>query len=157
MNKEDYILRITSATPVQLVVINHQILLDFIAGAIEASSGEAFEGNINKAKDALAQLMSGLNFESEIAHDLFDLYLYAGRLLNHALFSRDPEASAKDLNEVLGIFQNLLEGWEAIADTPSQTEQGPQNDSPQVYAGLTYEKDGLSEYVVQDDSRGFKA
>ena len=157
MNKNDYILRIAQATPVQLVIINHELLLAFITEAItafEEGETELFFQNINKSKDALSQLIEGLDFENPIAQELYDLYLYAGERLNKALFGKDTDA-AKEISE---MFQNLLEGWQAIEDTPDDrlTEASGQ-EGPQVYAGLTYHKDGLSEYIPQDENRGFKA
>jgi len=150
---EDYVVRIANATPVQLVVINHELLVGFIdqgLAALEAEELEPFELAINKAKNALQQLIEGLDYETEIAQELYDLYLYAGEQLNKAFFGRDAEPA----RVVRQMFELLLEGWRTIEDTPDDRAQEPEI---QVYAGLTYEKDGLSEYVDQDESRGFKA
>ena len=160
MNTEDYNLRIAQATPVQLVIINHELLLAFIKEALSAfdendkSAMELFFQNINKAKAALTQLMEGLDFNNPIAQELYDLYVYAGERLNKALFGKDSQAA----EEIADMFTVLLEGWQAIADTPderlSNLEKG---ETPQVFAGLTYHKDGLSEYIPEDENRGFKA
>ena len=154
MNKEDYTLRIAQATPVQLVIINHELLVSFIDDALADSESEIFFQNINKAKDALMQLINGLDFDNSIAQDLYDLYLYASELLNKALFSRDTNA-AKEVRE---MFQNLLEGWQEIEHTPDdRINEEPNTAGPQVYAGLTYGKDGLTEYIPEDENKGFKA
>ena len=158
MNKDDYILRIAQATPVQLVIINHELVVNFISEALEAMEKDdiqLFEQNINKAKDSLMPLMDGADLENPIAKDLFVLYLYAGRRLNKAYFGRDTEAA----REVLEMFSELLEGWQAIEHTPDdRLSDDPADDAPQVYAGLTYGKDGgLEEYIPQDENRGFKA
>ena len=156
MNKEDYTLRISQATPVQLVIINHEIMLDFLtdaASAFEQSDMEAFYRLINKSKDALTQLIEGLDFEHELAHELYNLYLYAGERINKALFANDKDAA----KEVAEMFGTLLEGWQAIEDTPDDRLANlPSQDAPQVFAGLTYGKDGLSEYIP-DTSDGYKA
>lgn len=157
MNIEEYTQRISEATPVQLVIINHELLLVFIAEAKTAYKKddlESFYTHINKSKDALTQLIEGLDFDNPIAQDLYDLYLYAGEKLNKALFGKDIPAA----EEVEEMFTNLLEGWQAIEDTPDDriaevSEAPPQ----QVFAGLTYGKDGLDEYIPEDESRGFKA
>ena len=157
VNVEDYTLRIAQATPVQLVIINHELLVDFVDAALaafDAGELETFYQNINKSKDALTQLIEGLNFENTIAQDLYDLYLYAGERLNKALFGKDKNAA----EEVREMFATLLEGWQEIKDTPDERVSETQNiDGPQVYAGLTYGKDGLSEYIPDDESKGFKA
>ena len=159
MNTEDYTLRIAQATPVQLVIINHELLLDFITTAMDAFEKgelELFYQNINKSKDALTMLIEGLDFDQEIAHELYNLYRYAGECLNKALFGKDIKAA----DEIKNMFHELLEGWQSIEDTPDDRipenatdDVGPQ----QVFAGLTYGKDGLDEYIPEDDSRGFKA
>jgi len=162
MNKEDYVLRIASATPVQLVVINHELIVAFLAEALDTADNpdEAplFAYNIDKAKNGLLQLIEGLDFEVEIAHELYNLYLYANERLTKAFFERDLEISKAILVEIQEMFQTLLEGWQSIVDTPDDRileEVVP--DGHQVFAGLTYGRDGLSEYVKEDDSRGFKA
>ena len=159
MNIEDYTLRIAQATPVQLVIINHELLVAFVDEALTAfknSETELFYQYINKSKDALAQLIDGLDFDEPIAHELFDLYLYAGERLNKALFGKNIEAA----QEIKLMFTDLLEGWQAIEDTPDdRLANMPEQEGPQqVYAGLTYHKDGqLSEYIPEDENRGFKA
>ena len=161
MNKEDYTLRISQATPVQLVIINHELLVAFAEEALKAyemGELEDFFLNINKAKDALTQLIEGLDFENPIAQDLYELYLYAGDRLNKALFGKNTDA----IKEVIEMFITLLEGWQAIEDTPDERILEELNQQaqagPQVYAGLTYGKDGeLTEYIPEDEGRGFKA
>jgi len=156
---DEYILRISQATPVQLVIINHELLINFLTGALESfekGEQENFYKGINKTKDALTQLIEGLDFENPIAHDLYNLYQYAGERLNKALFADDTEAA----KEVLEMFGELLEGWQAIEDTPDdRLEPSTElNQTPQVFAGLTYGRDGgLEEYIPEDEGRGFKA
>jgi flagellar biosynthetic protein FliS len=154
VNKEDYILRITRATPVQLVIINHELLIAFIDEALEAfnADSENFKLNINKAKNALTQLIEGLDFKNAIAQDLFTLYIYAGEMLNKAHFSLNFDAAV----EVKEMFENLLDGWQQIEHTPDDRIM-PQTNSPEVFAGLTYQKDGLTEYIPEDEDRGYKA
>lgn len=158
MNIEDYTLRIAQATPVQLVIINHELLISFLTEAISAlrkNDTESFYQQINKSKGALTELMEGLNFEYEVAHNLYDIYIYAGERLNKALFGKDIQAA----EEIKEIFEDLLEAWEAIKDTPDdRIAQAPENEkAQQVYAGLTYGRDGLDEYIPEDENRGFKA
>lgn len=157
MNKEDYTLRIARATPVQLVIINHELLLDFVTqaiGAYENGELELFYRHINKSKDALAQLMEGLDFGQPIAHELHNLYIYAGERLNKALFNKEAAAA----EEIAEMFKELLEGWQAIEDTADdRIAEAPGQDGPRVYAGLTYGKDGLDEYIPEDEGKGFKA
>jgi len=157
VNKEDYTLRIAKATPVQLVIINHELLVAFIADALSAfEDGDIskFYKKINLSKHALTQLIEGLDFENPIAQELYDLYLYAGERLNKALFSKDTDAA----REVSEMFTTLLEGWQEIEHTPDdRIAAADEGEVLQVYAGLTYSKNGLSEYIPEDENRGFKA
>lgn len=156
MIKEDYTLRIAQATPVQLVIINHELLVAFIEEAQTAFENKEFElfyRQINKSKDALTQLIEGLDMENEIAQELYNLYLYAGEQLNKALFSKDISAA----EEIKEMFKELLEGWQAIENTADDRLKEAPAQGPQVFAGLTYHKDGLSEYIPEDEKRGYKA
>ena len=156
MSIEDYTLRISQATPVQLVIINHEILLDFINRALEASvNGDMnlYYEQINKTKNALTQLIEGLDFNYEIAHELFNLYKYAGERLNKALYSDETEAA----EEIKEMFTELLDGWQSIEDTPDERISEASETGQRVYAGLTYGKDGLDEYIPEDETRGFQA
>lgn len=158
MTIEDYTLRIAQATPVQLVIINHELLTAFITEALlalENDDTELFYQGINKSKDALTQLVNGLDFENPIAQELYNLYLYASERLNKALFGKDAQAA----EEVKSMFEELLEAWQAIEDTPDERlTKNPLTAGPQVYAGLTYGKDGeLSEYIPGEEGRGYKA
>lgn len=161
INTDDYTLRISQASPAQLVVINYELIEAFLTDALEAYGPEAviraedkpvFAQHIEKAKNGLTQLIRGLNFEIIIAHDLYQIYEYVNGLLNAAYFSYKRDAAA----EALSLMRTLLEGWREAAR--QEPDAAPVTDgAPQVYAGLTYQKDGLSEYVVQDNGRGYQA
>jgi flagellin-specific chaperone FliS len=152
-NKDDYILRVSSATPVQLVVISHELLVAFLSDALaNRGAPPVFAENVGKARDALEQLINGLDFTVTLAQELYDLYLYAGGRLGRAFFAYDADAAA----EVLAMFETLLAGWKAIEDAPDTRAAEQARGGPQVYAGLTYERGGLSEIVV-DDGEGYRA
>ena len=152
--KNDYLLRISQATPTQLVVINYEILTDYIREALAAYDTDqpAFTQAVDKAKNALVQLMLGLDLSITLAQDLFRIYTYINQRLNTAFFSRDRDAA----EEALTLAETLLTGWRAAAGQDTET-QPVIGGAPSVYAGLTYQKDGLSEYVNQDDDRGYQA
>ena len=158
MTIEDYTLRIAQATPVQLVIINHELLTAFIEDALKAFTDgdiELFYKSINKSKDALDQLICGLDMENPIAQSLYNLYRYANELLNKSLYSKDTQAA----EEVKTMFEELLEAWQAIENTPDERlAHDPSTAGPKVYAGLTYGKGGdLAEYIPENEGREFKA
>ncbi|MCL1987962.1 MAG: flagellar protein FliS [Firmicutes bacterium] len=159
INKEDYTLRIANATPVQLVVINYELLLAFVDEALTAHSVNdkaEYYKKIGKTKEAITQLIEGLDLDNEVAQNLYQLYQYAWERLNKALFTGDFVGSANAVIEVQQMFATLLEGWQQIENTPDDRIAEHQADS-KVYAGLTYGKDGLNEYIPQDGNEGFKA
>lgn len=158
---EDYTLRISQATPAQLVVINYELIVLFLTDALEAYGPEkakhpenkdAFARQVNKAKNGLMQLVKGLNFEITLAQDLYQIYEYIDKRLNTAYFSFDRAAAA----EALSLIEMLLAGWREAAKQETNASPAMEH-APQVYAGLTYRKEGLSEYVIQNDERGYKA
>jgi flagellin-specific chaperone FliS len=161
VNKDDYMLRIAQAAPAQLVVINYEIVTAYLKDALAVCGENAavrtedklvFASNMEKAKNALTLLIGSLDLTVTVAQVLFWVYEYIEKLLNDAFFGYDHAAAA----EALELLETLLVGWRDAARQEAEALPAGEN-APQVYAGLTYQKDGLSEYVEQDESRGYKA
>jgi flagellin-specific chaperone FliS len=165
--KESYTLRISQAQAAtgQLVVITFELAAEFIRQAMAAheqkgengeggeSADDAYRAHLDKAKLAVMQLIKGLDFTSPLAQEFYDIYQYVYKLLTDAFFKLDTRPAA----EALELMQTLLIGWREAAKVEAASQPVMAESSPQVYAGLTYARDGLAEYVVQDESRGFKA
>ena len=150
VHTEDYLLRISQSTPAQLVIINYEIIIDFLNEALKAEDTAAFAIFTDKARHGLSQLIQGLDLKITIAQDLYQLYEYAYQLLTAAFFGYD-RAAAEETRSMMNL---LLTGWREAAAQDSDAV--PMLDGvPQVYAGLTYQKDGLSEYIDQDNNRGY--
>jgi flagellar biosynthetic protein FliS len=151
---DDYKLRIWQATPAQLVVINYELILGFLQCADEIETPKADKENfayfVAKAKDGLTQLISGLKLELTLAQDLYKIYSYLYDRLTTAFFRYDKAPVA----EALELLGGLAESFKAAAE--QETKEAPPN-IPQVISGLTYNKSGLSEYIDQDENRGYKA
>ena len=60
IDKSAYLLRISQASPAGLVVINFELIIEFLNAAIENDFGE----NVQKAKDGLEQLIQSLDFSA---------------------------------------------------------------------------------------------
>jgi flagellin-specific chaperone FliS len=159
--KESYTLRISQAQAAtgQLVVITFELAAEFIRQAMAAheqkgeKADDAYRAHLDKAKLAVMQLIKGLDFTSPLAQEFYDIYQYVYKLLTDAFFKLDTRPAA----EALELMQTLLIGWREAAKVEAASQPVMAESSPQVYAGLTYARDGLAEYVVQDESRGFKA
>jgi flagellar biosynthetic protein FliS len=159
INAEDYALRIKQASPAQLVVINYALVTEFLRGALESLDGgdkEAFAFHVDKAKDGLMKLIGGLNFEITLAHELYAVYRYLYERLTGAFFRYER----KPVEEALSLTEILAEGFrDAVKQQPAEASAGSvqTETAPQVFAGLTYERDGLAEYIDQKNERGYRA
>ncbi|MCL2499335.1 MAG: flagellar protein FliS [Defluviitaleaceae bacterium] len=146
INADDYKIRISNANPAQLVVINFEMVIAFLD-----------DGQIEKAKDALSQLIRSLNFEITLAHDFYEIYKYVNELLIAAQFSKDDAKIKQTLNEARELMDVLLVGWKdaekQVADLPPVA-----GIAPKVYAGLTYSRSGqVDEYVDEGNNKGYMA
>jgi len=162
IDKAAYTLRIAQANPTQLVVINFELICDFLTEALAAYGTESILTNeeskdnfrlyIDKAKDGLQQLIKGLNLDLSIAHDFYEIYRYVHKLLINAYFSLDKNA----VLEALELMDTLLVGWREAA-TQVIDEPPIAGEGPIVYAGLTYSRDGLNEYIMEGEGRSYQA
>ena len=95
-------------------------------------------------------LRSSLDFQYELAGNLFSLYCYADRELARDMFSLKVD----NLDTIEMIFTKLRDAYQQIS---SQDQSGPLMENIQsVYAGLTYGRTDLNESLVNYDAkRGF--
>jgi flagellar protein FliS len=151
VDTEAYTLRIAQATPVQLVIITFELTTAYIREALEEEAGPEFTRNrLDMAKKGIMQLISALDFSQAFANDFYDIYLYVYELLVRAHVTLKPEPA----QEALTLLKRLLKGWRIAL---KEEKAAPNENAPQVYAGLTYERGGLSESVVEHESTDFKA
>jgi flagellin-specific chaperone FliS len=135
-------------------MITFELADEFLIKALAAPSDtDEYLTFVGKAKDAVMQLINGLDFTSPLAQDFYDIYQYIYKLLTDAFFKRQTEPAAESLE----LVSTLLSAWKEAAAMEAAAGPAMAEHAPQVYAGLTYQRDGLSEYVMPDDSRDFKA
>lgn len=108
--------RVSTASPAELVAMLYQGVLRFTQRAVQAlERGDVNEAHAAfvRAQDIVAELTAGLNLEDggEVAHSLLLLYDYVYRRLVEA----NVQKSAGPALEVLRIFRELLQTWQAIA------------------------------------------
>ena len=154
-NKDDYTARISNASPLQLVVINFELIIDNIHDAVsayEAGNTESFAKHINSARDFLNLLMTSLDMSYSLSSDLMRVYIY----VNGLLIKSDVLNSTKPAREARKLLKVLLESFRSLADLGSNDEPVMEN-AQQIYAGLTYKDGKLSEYIMEETDRGFKA
>jgi flagellar protein FliS len=146
---DEYTARITNATPLGLVIITYEIILDYIK---EARNDNSLP--VEQARKFLSSLRTSLDMQYDLAYNLMSLYEYVDKMLARYYFNANKK---EYLDECEKVLKPLLESWKKIEK--EQTGENAVMDNVQhIYAGLTYGRNGrLSEYVDTDSSRGFKA
>ena len=119
---------ITTSDPVRLIIMCYEGAIDSLKLAKEKIKEKDYEKKakaIIKAQDIIEELMSSLNFEKggEIADNLESLYNYMLRRILQGDLNKDVGA----IDEVIGIFSDLLSAWQEVALKPESQIQ-PERD-----------------------------
>lgn len=148
--KKDYVMRISNASPLGLVNITFELLFKNIDDAIKSKdSFETYHDYVIKAKSFLENLIDSLDAENEMSDGLFRVYTTTRGLLIKASVSN---YNFNDLLIAKDLLQPIATSFKSIVDTEKAVMQKTQK----VYAGLTYGKKGLDEYV-ETNTKGFEA
>mgnify|MGYP005756091807 FL=1 len=152
INKEEYVAKIATASPLRLVIINFEILFDYLEKSKKnINDDKSFDFNIFKARQFLSELRCSLDMQYEISSYLLTLYNYADRKIAKFLFSKN----LKDLEDATNVLKNIMSGFEQIEE---KDKTPVMENTDTIYAGLTYGKDGrLQEFVDVKHNKGFKA
>ena len=154
IDKQKYVAKISTASPLCLVIINFEIILDYLGESEKSIDNQKdFEFYILKARQFLLELRSSLDMQYEISSYLSTMYCYVDKQLAKFLFSKDLE----QLNDAKSILKKIMEGFEGIKQEEKDKSSIMQN-TDVIYAGLTYNKNGgLDEFVDIKQNKGFKA
>ncbi|MBQ7864055.1 MAG: flagellar protein FliS [Lachnospiraceae bacterium] len=153
---QTYTLRVSQASPCELVVIMYDIILDDVKNARTAKNAgneKQYQEDLSHAVKFVNELMGALDFSQTISFRLMSLYIYVNKMLVKARVSGRWDS----LNDVELVIEKLRAGFDGIKD---QDTSGPvMQNVQQVYAGLTYGKGTLNETYLnaQDYNRGFNA
>lgn len=145
--------RVTGASKGELVVIIYDLLkesLNLLDGMAEQDDKEGFKEEATYTLKVIHYLMETLNFDEKISYDLASLYLYVEKLIVRCSISMNKAL----ISEAIDIIDTLYKGFDKIK---GYTKGNVMQNTQKVYAGLTYGKGTLNEYVDQDINRGFKA
>ncbi|MBM7615406.1 flagellar export chaperone FliS [Alkaliphilus hydrothermalis] len=150
MKDKNYLLnRITTANGPQLVALLYEELINSLmeaTGAMEEGKNEGIQEALARGRDILAELLSTLEGDSEIAKNLRSLYLYVNRLMTEA----DNYKSGQKLQEAIKVLTPLYEGWRQLGE--EQVESSLQKCSGRV-TGLTYGKNQLNDFINHDEDK----
>ncbi len=153
---QTYTLRVSQASPCELVVIMYDIILDDVKNARAAKNAgdnKQYQADLSHAIRFVNELMGALDFAQPISFRLMSLYIYVNKMLVKARVTERWDS----LNDVELVIEKLRAGFDGIKD---QDTTGPvMQNVQQVYAGLTYGKGTLNETYLnaQDYNRGFNA
>ena len=153
---QTYTLRVSQASPCELVVIMYDIILDDVKNARNAKNmgdEKQYQAELVHAGKFVNELMGALDFSQPVSFRLMSLYIYVNKMLVKARVSRKWDS----LNDVELVIEKLRAGFEGIK---AQDMNGPvMQNVQQVYAGLTYGKGTLNETYLdaRDYNRGFNA
>ena len=153
---QTYTLRVSQASPCELVVIMYDIILDDVKNAREAKAAgdeKQYQADLIHAGKLVNELMDSLDFSQAVSFRLMSLYIYVNKMLVKARISKKWDS----LTDVELVIEKLRTGFDGIK---GQDTNGPvMQNVQQVYAGLTYGKGTLNEtyYNAQDYNRGFNA
>ncbi|MDE6357443.1 MAG: flagellar protein FliS [Eubacteriales bacterium] len=154
-SKKDYVAKISNASPLQLIIINFEIIIDYINESKQyiGTKNKNFDFNVKKSRQFLSELRYSLNMEYEISANLMSLYNFIDSQLAHYLFNEKIEIA----NHCINILNNILEGFKDI-ENKEEDKSSLMENTQQIFAGLTYDKKGnLEEFIDTDTNRGFKA
>ncbi|KXZ39075.1 flagellar protein FliS [Alkalithermobacter thermoalcaliphilus JW-YL-7 = DSM 7308] len=149
IEKEYLASRVMTANDAQLVAILYEGLIDTINEAIEnINEKEKLERAVNKIRDILAELLSTLKGDSDIANNLRSLYIYINRLITDGQAKKDIQK----FKDAIKVITPLYEGWSELGEKISK-EEGINPKKPAIVAGATYGKGHLNDYVVNDTNK----
>ncbi|MCX8029221.1 MAG: flagellar export chaperone FliS [Brevinematales bacterium] len=124
--------QIETATPLKLVVILYDIILNSLDQALayfDTKRYDLLNKELSRAQDGIIELIVSLDFEKggDIANNLYSIYLYCSR----RLFEGNIEKDKNMIIEVKNILSKLRDAWEQISnmnqdvkrvsDTPTRT------------------------------------
>ena len=116
---------INTANQGKLIVMLYDGAIKFLNIALEnitqTKTYDIANTNLLKSQDIITELMLSVNLNenSEIAHNLFNLYLYFKKRLLEANIKKDPEI----IKEVLRLLKELRDAWEKISSTEARTDK----------------------------------
>lgn len=152
--KQIFTRRITQANRTQLVVILYDMLLTYLkdaATAQEIGCEQEFKKDMQCARNCISELRGSLDFNYDLARNLFAIYAFADRELAHDMRG----ISAEQLVQITGMFQKLRDAYHTISK--EDQSQPLMENAQDVYAGFTYNRTDVNESLSQyGGARGYR-
>lgn len=158
MNKDkktEFTRRISQCNRGGMIVIMYDILFAYMEEAQERheqGTYKEFKTAIQNADRVLMEMQESLNFAYSIAGQLYALYTFARKALIRCVIKNNTEG----IEDAQKVLKNLYTGF--IEAARQDTSVPLMQNTQQVYVGITYGKENLTEsFQEPDTSRGFLA
>lgn len=149
--KKEYVMRISHANNVQMIIISYEIIETYLDEAYEATAQKAFVENVDMAKRCIDEMMNNLHYEYDLAKTLKELYLYMKRRLRKSVWENDKEIIA----EVKKIIISLRNSYKSIEEVDKS--ESLMKNTQSVMTGITYGRNQILDELSQDVSnRGYR-
>ncbi|SES86231.1 flagellar protein FliS [Natronincola peptidivorans] len=150
IEKEYLANRVANANNTELVMIVYEGLIDTLEDSIDyinVGADKKLNTSLQKCREILAELLSTLQGDSEVASNLRSIYIYVNRLITEAENNKDIEK----LKLAIKVINPIYEGWKELSEKESKEPNAPASDGPKIVAGMTYGKGQLNDYVIDDE------
>lgn len=134
---EEFERRIATGGKEELLIVTFDIMSEYIEEAesdFQKKNIEEFLENTKKARNCLGNLISGLNMDYNLSHELLRLYLFINKSLIQSEIRKEP-LNYQCINTIINKIRNSF----AIVAANEKRAAGYNNDG-EIYAGLTYSK-----------------
>ena len=152
--KQIFTRRITQANRTQLVVILYDMILTYLkdaATAQEIGCEQEFKKDMQCARNCISELRGSLDFNYDLARNLFAIYAFADRELAHDMRG----ISAEQLVQITGMIQKMRDAYHTISK--EDQSQPLMENAQDVYAGFTYNRTDVNESLSQyGGARGYR-
>lgn len=149
----DFTRRISQCNRGELVVIMYDIFFAYAKDAndaYKAEDWEAYKEALRRGQRAIEELISALDFQYDLAKDLYSIYVFCRNSLAKAMYKRN----ITDLKDAERLMGKLYDGF--VHAAKEDTSAPLMRNTQQVYAGYTYGRENLTETCQDSDtSRGF--
>ena len=152
--KKEYKERIIAANRSELIVVMYEMAFSYMEDMYECID----KGDWDEAKEAISnteaiirRLIEDLDFNYDLAKQLYPLYEFALRRLALARIKKSKEP----VKEAETILKNLYKGMVEMASKDSSPSLMQNRED--TYLGLTYDKSALNEISMGVSKRGFYA
>lgn len=156
MTKEEMVAfnsRITQSNPSQLICVLFDMYFTYEKDALTALEQDLQQEYIYATRQCgqvVEHLRSALNFDYEIAYNLFSLYTFVEECIARAMYSKQK----KDFADASKVMKTLQEAFEKVAEEDGRKPL--MTNTQQVTVGLTYGRNRLNESVAKDiGTRGY--